>query len=109
MHWTPAIDTILKGLRNEGLTGQQIGDRMGISRGAVLGRCMRLKLPQVAKPGKPTPEAPTNQPLGILQLAPGMCRFPVQENPYLFCAAPAERAWCPHHRSIVYRGKDGQY
>lgn len=41
MHWTPEADNEVARLMFEGLSATQIGDRMGVSRNAVIGRVHR--------------------------------------------------------------------
>jgi hypothetical protein len=55
-------------------------------------------------------EAPPLQPVGIdlFDLEPGQCRWPVSENPTLFCGAPISRtpvhkcSWCREHNRLGY-------
>lgn len=42
--WTPEMDVQLKGLIEDGLTAAEIGNRMGHTRNAIIGRKNRLKL-----------------------------------------------------------------
>lgn len=44
-HWTKADDALLRQLWNEGLSGQEIADRLGVGKNSALGRAHRLQLP----------------------------------------------------------------
>lgn len=44
-HWTKADDALLQRLWDEGLSGQEIADRLGVGKNSALGRAHRLQLP----------------------------------------------------------------
>lgn len=61
--------------------------------------------PRVYRPPAPPPEA---RMIGLLELAPHDCRFPIgdpREAGFGFCAAPASvgRSYCEHHHALAYQ------
>jgi GcrA cell cycle regulator len=121
----------LKALWNAGKSASQIGNELGVSRNAVIGKIHRLqgytptriaKPPAQAKPPKPPPapkwkpKAPPPAPpepvvdnvpsldLTINQLKPGVCRYPHGErSPYFFCGQPTREGspYCALHHRLT--------
>jgi GcrA cell cycle regulator len=116
----------LKALWTRGLTASEIGNELGVSRNAVIGKIHRLKgyesarkpagnkhaRPPPAKPKPPTP-AP-KQPRVVLnvpflnltidELKTGVCRYPHGEaSPYFFCGQPTREGspYCALHCRIT--------
>lgn len=125
--WTPARIATLQGLLTGEHTARQIAERMGLSRGAVLGRVRRMGLadglaPQpvyVRTPPMPKPppaprlviEPPKPKPpviglsVSILALTSGMCRWPTGEGEHTFCGLPwagDHGPYCTDHKAIAY-------
>ena len=124
--WTEERIWLLNSLVAEGLSGQQIADKMGISRNAVIGKLDRLKGKRIRKkPGnngsyltnaatirrivhraerKPPPEPKHDIPslnISFEDLEPHHCRF-ICDNTY--CGQPkyGDESWCYDHCHIVY-------
>lgn len=134
--WTSARVELLKHLVEvEKLSARQIGDQMGVSRCAIIGkvhraglRLHRKKGPQpfmgkrvserarkfpflvqqreLKPPQIPTVPIPEFKSIGIVEVAPDQCRFPVLNigANHLFCGADDElgKPFCPYHCGIVY-------
>jgi hypothetical protein len=105
-----------------------MASRLGISRGAVLGKAHRLGLcskkepvsARKALPKKPPrlkdlppalpimDEPPLAEPLfaGIPfeELTPQTCRYPQGDGPFMFCGQPKQEgsAYCAHHHRVCY-------
>jgi len=115
--WTPAIVEHLSTLWLSGITGGEIGHRLGVSRSSVMGKLRRLgllcrdrsrvpikpppQIPQMRENKRPLPppepyQAPHPPPLppigsfALLDLRNGHCRWPCSDGfpPYKFCGAP---------------------
>jgi GcrA cell cycle regulator len=115
----------LKALWTRGLTASEIGNELGVSRNAVIGKIHRLKgyesarmpagnkharPPPAPKPKPPAPKQPRvvlNVPflnLTIDELRAGVCRYPHGEaSPYLFCGQPTRKGspYCALHRRMT--------
>jgi GcrA cell cycle regulator len=135
--WPPERLAELKRLWSTGASFKAIGMQLGISRNAVAGARRRYDLPDRARtpttPRNPPAEravavSPQRQPRcpetperqldpaaepfsagigSVLDLKPGMCRFPQGDvrTGILFCALPTGDAlepWCPEHRRRVF-------
>ena len=121
----------LRELWNENrLSASQMAKRLGISRGAVLGKAHRLKLqthvkvrraparkeippprrfmpppPVIPAPPEPAPPEPDFLGLSLLELRASSCRYPHGNGaPFLFCGQPKQDGspYCPHHHAISY-------
>jgi hypothetical protein len=46
---------------------------------------------------------PTNEPIGIMELRPGLCATVVQQRPLLYCGCKANHRWrfCEYHKRIM--------
>ncbi len=66
-------------------------------------------VPLPPMPVKIPPKPPTREPVPLMQIIAGMCRFPVNDPPprgeFLFCGAPVMpgKVYCPFHCGIAYR------
>lgn len=119
----------LKQLWNEHLlSASQMAARLGITRGAVLGKAHRLNLPphksMLARERKPiAPRRPKRLPavmpvvdelppaepaflgLTLLELKATTCRFAKGDAaPFLFCGQPVQdgSSYCPHHHRMTH-------
>jgi hypothetical protein len=54
MSWTQEMDAALVKGRSDGLTAEMIGQRLGVTRNAVLGRTFRLGMADGSRPFQPT-------------------------------------------------------
>jgi hypothetical protein len=54
--WTPAMEASLRRLWTAGATSGEIGEQLGVSRGAVTGKARRLDLERRANPLEPNNE-----------------------------------------------------
>jgi GcrA cell cycle regulator len=105
----------------------QIGEALGITRGAVMGKVHRmgLKLTREARkpaairrlikrpkkmikairpPATPPEVPPVNGPIGIMELTAFTCRWPIGErSPFLFCGTskPAGGPYCREHARLA--------
>lgn len=127
--WPDDRVATFKELYAAGLSHAQIGEAMGITRCASIGKAHRLGLDarKEAKPGPKSKRSPRNsflrvrapvidhEPLSdlfeplcervlLLDLQPDECRWPVTEinNQHLFCAATKTlgSSYCAHHRRM---------
>lgn len=104
--WTPERTGALIAFWNDGLTAREIGDRLGVSKNAVIGKAFRLELAKRRTPAPPTPEDPTV--IHLAGLKPGMCRWPLGETDgagFHFCGEVAAhgKPYCPAHCTLAYR------
>lgn len=101
MIWTNEIIGKLTTLWNDGKTGSEIAEILGISRNAVIGKAHRLKLSGRQSPIKKKLDKPS-----FLALTEKMCRWPFgdpKKSDFHFCGEFAEHApYCPEHRKIAY-------
>jgi GcrA cell cycle regulator len=111
--WTPKRVSALIALWNEGLSTSVIGERLGITKNAVVGKVHRLGLPKRGSPIKQKP-----RPAEIIDLAslrPGMCSWPEGEpgtEDFHFCGSPnvPGKPYCVDHcrRAYVKTTRDGR-
>ena len=109
--WTPTRISILIALWNEGLSTSEIGNRLFVTKNAVVGKVHRLGLPKRGSPIKKKPKPA--QIISLEALRPGMCCWPDGEpgkEDFRFCGDPAEpdKPYCAHHceRAYVKNTKD---
>ncbi|MEQ8667036.1 MAG: GcrA family cell cycle regulator [Rhodospirillales bacterium] len=116
--WTPERIAALIALWEEGLTTSVIGERLGITKNAVVGKVHRLGLPKrVTSTRAPAPveEKPMGEMIKLDKLSTGMCCWPDGEpgsENFRFCGAPAVegKPYCTEHcrRAYVRITKDGR-
>ena len=114
MSWTDERIDELKQLWGEGLSAQEIGRKLGVTKNAVIGKAHRLGLParpspiKRARPAAPAKakrkSPPTN--LGI-RLSGPTCLWPIgdhQEDDFHFCGAPSipSKPYCQKHYDEAY-------
>ena len=103
--WTPTRISILIALWNEGLTTSVIGQRLGVTKNAVVGKVHRLGLPKRGSPIRQKPRPA--QVISLEALRPGMCSWPEGEpgkEEFRFCGDPVtpDKPYCPHHCERAY-------
>jgi GcrA cell cycle regulator len=125
--WTDQEDQRLLALERQGLSGSLIGQRLGKSKAAVIGRSHRLRgykrqgvhiqgakaMPRqtkvtVRKLCEPAPKPDSGRRLiGIFDLDQNTCRWPFGErHPYRFCGAPpmhAGASYCQIHARLNFK------
>jgi GcrA cell cycle regulator len=87
--WSPERENNLRALIAEGLSGGAIGDRLGITRNAVLGKAMRLGLKVGLSPGtyqrskaRKAPPPPRNQKVSLAPVSRAKAApSPVRKSP----------------------------
>ena len=109
--WTPLKISALIALWNEGLSTSAIGNRLGVTKNAVVGKVHRLGLP---KRNSPIPKKP--EPAKVIRfetLGPGQCSWHEGEpgtDGFHLCGEPAVegRSYCAPHceRAYVRVSKD---
>ena len=111
--WTPKRVSALMALWSEGLSTSEIGNRLGVTKNAVVGKVHRLGLPKRGSPIKQKPKPAEIIALGALR--PGMCSWPEGEpgtEDFHFCGAPIVpgKPYCEEHcrRAYVKNPKDGK-
>ena len=111
--WTPKRVSALIALWNEGLSTSEIGNRLGVTKNAVVGKVHRLGLPKRGSPIKQKPKPAVI--IGLEALRPGMCSWPEGEpgtEGFNFCGAPIVpgKPYCEEHcrRAYVKNPKDGK-
>ena len=124
-HWTAAATDKLRALAKTGKSFRQIGELLGYSRNACIGKARREKIekfvadttpkPKKHKPAavilKPTPIPPDvkvadMQLITMMQLTSNNCRYPVGEDEdILFCGKPRHRGrpYCEAHANVCYK------
>lgn len=117
--WTPERIAALIALWEEGLTTSVIGERLGITKNAVVGKVHRLGLPKRVTSSRAAKPAVEEKPMGEMikldKLSNGMCCWPEGEpstENFRFCGAQAVegRPYCAEHckRAYVRITKDGR-
>ncbi len=109
MAWTDEAVETLRTMWAAGASAREIGERVGTTRNAVIGKANRLGLSHRAKAAKPKPEAKPH-PMSPLDLNERMCRWPIGhpgDNDFRFCGAQRipGRPYCADHCAVAYRGK----
>ena len=104
--WTPERTGALIAFWNDGLTASEIGDRLGVTKNAVVGKAFRLDLARRRTSAPPNSDDKNVIPLA--GLTSGMCRWPLGETNgagYHFCGESAEQGkpYCPTHCDLAYR------
>ena len=110
--WTAEKIATLMALWEEGLTTSDIGDRLGITKNAVVGKVHRLGLPKRGSPIRAKPE-PKKDTVSMAKLRPGMCVWPEGEpgsDEFHFCGGEAVegKPYCAAHceRAYIKPSKD---
>ena len=103
--WTPARVSTLIALWDEGLSTSLIGNRIGATKNAVVGKVHRLKLPKRGSPIKQKSKAA--EIISLEALRPGMCCWPDGEpgtDEFNFCGEPVheEKPYCAEHCARAY-------
>jgi hypothetical protein len=125
--WTDKNSDRAAALWKQGRSASTIAAELNVARGAVMGRLARLgllrterELPPRAstpatKPAPPTKPKPEPLWLALVDLDPGMCRYP-RDTPegVKFCALPTggpKAVWCAGHRPrcVVSRPSGGSF
>jgi GcrA cell cycle regulator len=118
--WTDEKIQQLSKLWDEGLSTAAIGERLGITKNAVVGKAHRLGLPARPSPVKRRMEMRPPPPPPQLVLAPPpkpvvpgsykgpTCQWPIghpRETGFRFCGAPSHpgKPYCTQHAAIAYR------
>ena len=104
--WTPTRISALIGLWNEGLSTSRIGERLGITKNAVVGKVHRLGLPKRGSPIRKQKPKPTEV-ISLSSLRPGMCCWPEGEpgtDEFHFCGEKAQqdKPYCEAHCERAY-------
>jgi GcrA cell cycle regulator len=132
--WTQALTDRLKNLIASGLSTRQIGQQLGLTRNAVIGKSHRLglrgkpmtvvslvslpvKRPREAREDDTPPVVPPCLPSSILsrvdrllRLKASECRWPIgdpRDRDFHFCCQPragVNSAYCAMHKRIAHRG-----
>jgi len=105
IEWTPTRISALIALWNEGLFTSEIGNRLGVTKNAVVGKVHRLGLPKRGSPIKQKPKPTEVISLGVLR--PGMCCWPEGEpgtEEFHFCGEPTipKKPYCAAHCERAY-------
>lgn len=132
--WTPARVEQLLALFREGLSCAIIGQRLGTTRNAVIGRLHRMGYtkPQPTTRVAPKREGRSDGSATIIRFRPKVdsdfkeraaavallhlaladleshhCRFPYGEGPYSFCGhkKAAGSSYCPEHFALTWRAR----
>lgn len=115
MNWTHEATEELKRLYGGLLTAEQIGKRLGCTKGAVIGKANRLGLAQ-KKPERRkkhtaihTANTPPAQE-GVTLLEVTGCRHEISEGRYCNATIREPYSWCAAHRTRYVRqtGNDGR-
>jgi len=105
IEWTPTRISALIALWNEGVFTSEIGNRLGVTKNAVVGKVHRLGLPKRGSPIKQKPKPAEVISLGALR--PGMCCWPEGEpgtEEFHFCGEPTipKKPYCAAHCERAY-------
>ena len=107
--WTPDKIAILRQLWSEEIPTQEIANRMGVSKNAVIGTVHRRSLPKRESPIHPRKEPKIEAPklLTLADLGPGQCRFPEgdpEDVDFNFCGEPVieGKPYCASHCERAY-------
>lgn len=121
----------IRTLWNDGMTGSQIGEKLGLSRNAVLGAIHRMRAaghelavrgdgvfrpkkkrkfmsrPKLPTRSKADDSADEKRPVGLLKLTPRSCRYIVTHGNFettKYCNAEALEVgpYCKEHRALCY-------
>jgi len=131
MDWNDAAIARLKELWGEGFSASECGQRIGVSRNAVIGKIHRLGLshkyrrprertrrmtkPRIRENKRPLPppqpyqepspaEEPRRGSFDLLDLKFGQCRWPEGDGPYRFCGALQvfDSSYCKVHHAMAH-------
>ena len=116
--WTPERISALIALWDEGLTTSEIGNRLGITKNAVVGKVHRLGLPKRQSPIRKAikkDEKPLGEIIKLDKLTADMCCWPDGDpgtEEFRFCGKKVmlEKPYCEEHckRAYVKLTKDGR-
>jgi len=103
--WTPTRVSTLIALWNEGLSTSLIGNRIGVTKNAVVGKVHRLKLKKRGSPIKQKPKKA--EVISLESLRTGMCCWPDGDPgtaEFNFCGEPIvpEKPYCEKHCERAY-------
>ena len=103
--WTPTRISILIALWDEGLTTSVMGNRLGVTKNAVVGKVHRLGLPKRGSPIKQKPKPA--QIISLEALRPDQCCWPDGEpgkEDFRCCGEPVqpEKPYCANHCERAY-------
>jgi len=111
--WTPKRVAALIALWNEGLTTSAIGERLNVTKNAVVGKVHRLGLPKRGSPIKQKPKLA--EIIDLASLRPGMCSWPEGEpgtEEFNFCGDETVpgKPYCEDHcrKAYVKNPKDSK-
>lgn len=110
--WTPEITASLIALWEEGLPTAEIGQRLGVTKNAVIGKVHRLGLAKRQSPIKGGPprgkrKKPVAEVIRLDSLKPGMCSWPEGDpgtEEFRFCGEKAVvgKPYCEGHCAKAY-------
>lgn len=109
MAWTDENVGVLKALWGEGRSAREIGEKLGMTRNAVIGKANRLGLAHKGAVRPAARRAP-DRPSSPLDLTERMCRWPIGhpgEADFHFCgsARVPGRPYCDAHCNVAYRNR----
>ena len=113
MAWTEEGVELLQKMWLEGRSAREIGERLNMTRNAVIGKANRLGLSHKSKSAAPRkakqPEI-KGQAMSPLDLNERMCRWPIGhpgEPDVHFCGQTrvSGRPYCEAHCALAYRGR----
>lgn len=121
---TPANVARAKALLREGKNDRMVAELLGVSRSSVTKMRNRERtrasndhlrvrsrdtrspvLPQDHRSlrGPAWRRLPGSSPVALIDLEPGMCKWPIgEEAPYLFCGEACEGVYCEHHQALSH-------
>src|SRR5689334_1173746 len=116
MRWTNQHVRQMRELRDMGLSASQIGERMGLSRSAIVSKATAVGLPGFGKRtnARPlmfvrpkrfkAPGGPVSLNISIMELNGHNCHFPHGEGPFTFCGHEAKEGepYCAYHMRITH-------